>query len=731
MTYQSVTIERPTAFDEFDSLLGEPPGREKENGAPVAAGSAVNFKARKLPLFYTPNQPPPSSVPDEFDALLGEPAVGNADVASDLARRGFAVFPICDWNGAGEWAPIKGWPEKATADAAQVAAWWQRWPDARVGLPAGERNGVTVLDLDTKNGKDGVASMAAKGFGDLAALSPFRVRTPSGGWHLFFKHAPRLKNWAGVLGEGIDVRNDRGFVVAPGSLKGDARYQVEGCPLGMGTLPAFPESLIPPPPPEREPVEIVSDATDSQREWAADHLAKLAGNLAAMEEGGRNDTLNSVAMWSGGAAAHGFLTEDAARSALWVAAETAGLRKREFERTFSGAFAAGLRNPLSDYPRPITDDEFDDLPDRPEETAAVAASSHLRFLSPGECADAPSRGYVIKGLIAPGDVGCIFGAPGAGKSLISPYLGYAVAQGGMAFGMRTKAGRVFYVAAEDPHGMRGRVSALKLRHGDADDFTLVEGVSDLLAPESKDLKALYAAVEEQKPALLLIDTLAMAFPGLEENNADAMGRVVAVARKLASHGTAVVLIHHDTKAGTPTPRGHSLLNGALDVALQLFPRDESGIVRGKLTKNRNGSCDRDLAFRIATEAMGEDEDGDPITFALVDELAPGTAAPRQKLSPSERAALTILSDMQHLSGECPVSEADWRAKCIEGRTVSAADDPESRKRATRRALEGLTRKRAVSIRDGTALATDSPDNGASAAWANGDAFDDLDAEPAT
>jgi predicted ATP-dependent serine protease len=202
------------------------------------------------------------------------------------------------------------------------------------------------------------------------------------------------------------------------------------------------------------------------------------------------------------------------------------------------------------------------------------------LLSPGECADAPSRGYIIKGFVAPGDVGCIFGAPGAGKSLISPHLGYAVAQGRGAFGMRTKAGRVFYVAAEDPHGMRGRVSALKLRHGDADDFTLVEGVSDLLAKGSPDFTALLAAVAEHKPSLIFIDTLAMAFPGLEENSAEDMGRVVALARRLTAHGAAVVLIHHDTKAGTPTPRGHSLLNGALDMALQLFARDETGIVRG-------------------------------------------------------------------------------------------------------------------------------------------------------
>ena len=120
-------------------------------------------------------------------------------------------------------------------------------------------------------------------------------------------------------------------------------------------------------------------------------------------------------------------------------------------------------------------------------------------------------------MLAPGDVGCIFGAPGAGKSLIAPHLAYCIARGEHAFGMRTRQGTVFYVAAEDPHGMRGRVKALRITHGEADGFRLVEGLSDLLSHGSLDLAELRGAVAKDRPALIIIDTLAMAFPGLEAN----------------------------------------------------------------------------------------------------------------------------------------------------------------------------------------------------------------------
>lgn len=358
------------------------------------------------------------------------------------------------------------------------------------------------------------------------------------------------------------------------------------------------------------------------------------------------------------------------------------------------------------YERPrigITADDFCDLPDLP--ATPTPKTSRLTFLSPAECKAAPSRGYLIKGLFAPGDVGCVFGAPGAGKSLIAPFLGYAVAQGREAFGMRTRAGGVFYVAAEDPTGMRGRVRALEAAHGDAPAFKLVEGVSDLLMTESPDLAALVEVVKAERPALIFIDTLALAFPGLEENDAKAMGRVVAVARRLAKWGAAVILIHHDTKAEGATPRGHSLLNGALDVALHV-KRDEGGIIRGKLTKNRNGTCDRDIAFCIAIENGGTDDDGDTITLPRCNALI-GSPAKTMRLPPQADAALRILEGMSQ-----PVSKDDWKRACMESDAVCPNDKPDTRRKAFDRALATLTRADWITSHDGF--------------YSIRDGFDDLD-----
>jgi KaiC/GvpD/RAD55 family RecA-like ATPase len=363
------------------------------------------------------------------------------------------------------------------------------------------------------------------------------------------------------------------------------------------------------------------------------------------------------------------------------------------------------------------EEAFDDIPTAEEQAEidaaieelvggkAKAETDGLTFLKPSECSASDARRYVVKGLVAEGDVACIVGAPGVGKSLLGPRLGYAVAQGEDIFGMRVRQGGVLYVAAEDQHGMRGRVAALRREHGEADDFALVAGVSDLLNKGSEHPKRLREAVKARRPSLIVIDTLAMAFPGLEENSAEGMGRVVAVARSLTKWGAAVILIHHDTKDGQQgLPRGHSLLNGALDVALHLTASD--GIVRAKLTKNRNGSTERDIAFTIATQTLGLDEDGDAITAAVCHELDPGSAPDRnERLTPRAKAALRILSDLADSEGveinrRRGVTKDRWRAACIDSGELSDSDKPRSHETAFGRALRLLTEKRRVEFIDG-------------------------------
>lgn len=460
-----------------------------------------------------------------------------------------------------------------------------------------------------------------------------------------------------------------------------------------------------------DPVDLSND--DWRVEQAAAMLEASAARLVdTLIE--RNAALCREAYMAGGLMANSLVTRDQVMDAFLPAMTANGYLddhargdEAQVERVIDSQLKAGMREPFD----PCGDDlEFDDLDDveiddlldmSPED--AKPESGPLTFLSPADCAASNPRPYIIKGLIAERDVGCIVGAPGVGKSVLAPALAYAVAQGREAHGRRVKQGRVFYVAAEDEHGMRGRVSALRSKYGDADAFTLVGGVSDLLSEDvkgkgSRHLRALREAVKERRPSLIVIDTLAMAFPGLEENSAEGMGRVVAAARSLTKWGAAVLLVHHDTKDGQQgLPRGHSLLNGALDQSIHLT-KGQGGIVRGRLTKNRNGACDMDLAFLIDGMEIGTDEDGDLVKAAVCEPVDAAEARSEPRLPRSEEAALNLIVDMIG-DGET-VSEKDWRTAAVDGFTISGSENRESRAKAVARALQGLTAKSVIQVRSG-------------------------------
>lgn len=336
----------------------------------------------------------------------------------------------------------------------------------------------------------------------------------------------------------------------------------------------------------------------------------------------------------------------------------------------------------------LEDEDANGLIDRATDKSAL-----LTFTAPADLTIATARKPIIKGLVAAGDIGCIVGAPGVGKSLIAPRLAWAVAQGQDMFGLRIRqSSGVFYVAAEDEHGMRARMMALRNSLGDAPSLRLVGGASDLLSKNAPQLKALRAAVKVECPALVIIDTLAMAFPGLEENSAEGMGLVVAAARSLAQWGAAVLLVHHDTKDGQQgLPRGHSLLNGALDVSLHL-KRGENGVVRGTLTKNRNGSCDLDIAFRIGVATLGQDVDGEDVRAAICEPLGITDEVSKPKLTQNERAALAALRGVA--SGNM-ASFDEWRDACVKGTEVFSSADQKARRARFAECRKGLIQKERI------------------------------------
>jgi len=212
--------------------------------------------------------------------------------ALDYVARGWPVFP-CKPR-AKVPATIDGF-KSATTDADTVREWWRRWPDANVAIRTGAESDLVVLDVDVQHGGAGTLAELERERGKLPKTP--RVLTGGGGQHVYFRHpGDEVRNSAGRLGPGLDVRGDGGYVVAPPSVHENGRDY---------------KWLIAPERPSELLTWLVADARERRNGSAGPVGAKIP-------HGQQHDTLVSVA----GSMRRKGLTEDEIFAALWVMNQT-------------------------------------------------------------------------------------------------------------------------------------------------------------------------------------------------------------------------------------------------------------------------------------------------------------------------------------------------------------------------------------------------------------------------
>ncbi|HEV7844302.1 MAG TPA: bifunctional DNA primase/polymerase, partial [Pyrinomonadaceae bacterium] len=112
----------------------------------------------------------------------------------------------------------------ATRDTATVGEMWRRTPEAGIGVPTGEASGWLVLDIDPRHGGDVSLTSLIEEHGD-GWLETMQARTGGGGHHIIFAfpQGSNIRNSAGRLGEGIDVRGEGGYIIVAPSLHASGR----------------------------------------------------------------------------------------------------------------------------------------------------------------------------------------------------------------------------------------------------------------------------------------------------------------------------------------------------------------------------------------------------------------------------------------------------------------------------------------------------------------------------
>jgi hypothetical protein len=177
----------------------------------IAAGIARRWRPPdkdgpgQHPLKVPPG--PNQKLPPESAATIQE--TGAFATAVDLRQRGLYPIPL---GGPEHRTPlVKGFTKNRAMPVEAIERLIKRHPIASLGLVTGWL--ILVVDIDS--GDPAILRLVEERFGEAV----IRIRTPRGGWHLYYRFAgERCRN---LRREGlpVDVKARGGFVVAPPSVR--------------------------------------------------------------------------------------------------------------------------------------------------------------------------------------------------------------------------------------------------------------------------------------------------------------------------------------------------------------------------------------------------------------------------------------------------------------------------------------------------------------------------------
>jgi hypothetical protein len=512
--------------------------------------------------------------------------------------------------------------QDATTDQAEIRRQFAALGAATIGIPTGEAGGFFTVDLDCKNGGQGLEWLAAN---EHRLPNTRRHKTRSGGVHLLFSwpHGRTVRNSASRIAPGVDVRGAGGYIIAPPS----PGYEVVDA-SALSEAPAWLLDLIDPPVAPRvidapRPAPTPRQSGDGTR-YGLQALDNECQAILSAPDGGKHDTLNRAAFSIGGLVAAGELSEGPALHAL--ASALAGIASRcedypAAQKTLGAAFRAGMAKPREAPPRLIRRVVEEYAPTRPEPPPLTEApehwgaepdpepyAPHVERIAPSagksplwvdnaffNGAAIPRRPWAVPGYLMRGSVTVLSGQGAGGKSslvvrwTINAATGQAIGQ----FIPSAPLKVVNYNTEDDRDEQQRRYSAALKASGHDPDV-----MQDIIRCGPEDVGTLFerdqatgritptaamAQLEElcvsNAADVLFCDPLAE-LHNAEENDNTAMRAVVAAFRSLAKRlNIAVVILHHDRK-GNSAPgdmdrvRGASAISGAVRVMLTLTTMTE-------------------------------------------------------------------------------------------------------------------------------------------------------------
>jgi hypothetical protein len=480
------------------------------------------------------------------------------------AAKGLYVFPLAP----GSKIPFKGTKglSDASADAATIASWYEKYPEANWGVNCG-MSGLLVVDVDLQ--KPGAQE-------SYEALKPelpptLTVRSPRGGLHLYFKGNGR--NTQNTLGQGVDTRGEGGYVVLPYSTVEGKAYTIEG----RNGLTALPEGLsarlVPQQPKAAADAPLVDLDSPSAVMRAADYLTTAPE--AVEGAGGEGQTLR-VAM-------HVKDLGISQETALALIAKHYSPRcsppwdYNELAHKIANAYRYGKEAPGAKSPEAAG---FQPVAiEKPVPTTIIAQTADTF-----DAALVPPRPWIMGHDYIAGFVTATVAPGGVGKSTISMLEAIAIAANRELTGVKIyRPGASWIYNTEDPldelqrrvlaaaahhHLSREELARVHVSSGRQAPLILAASTRGVVQINEAIVEAVIGYIKAHDISLWCVDPFVHTHYCEENSNAEIAVVMSAFGRIAEATGAAISLVHHTTKGSggageMDRARGASSFGGAV------------------------------------------------------------------------------------------------------------------------------------------------------------------------
>lgn len=245
----------------------------------------------------------------------------------------------------------------------------------------------------------------------------------------------------------------------------------------------------------------------------------------------------------------------------------------------------------------------------------------------------PFARWTIKGVMLEKGVGAMHGPSTVGKSFVAVDMAAHIAEGRDWFGFRTQKRPVAYFVFEGKAGFSARIQAWERANGRRYPAGVVEvtipdpGQVDDVSKASFDLRNVQDVqdlcadiLDAVGPgAVVILDTLNQAAPGMEENGSVDYGLCLSAAHAIErAIGGFTLFVAHPGKDTSKGLRGHYSLFAGLDLNLELEEvRKDELLFAWIIRKVKDGQDGIKRHFRREVIELGQDADGDPVTSCAI------------------------------------------------------------------------------------------------------------------